>query len=111
MYNEGDQDAYANEITDYIPDGLGFIMNHKTNYTNNWKVTSTENKIVKLNTIENATKNLSISDFQGVSSIDDVDVVTGKATIKTNKLKYEQGSTENLIEAFDKTKTEPSSKE
>ena len=110
VYNEGDQDAYANEITDYIPDGLGFIMNHKTNYTNNWKVTSTENKIVKLNTIENATKNLSISDFQGVSSIDDVDVVTGKATIKTNKLKYEQGSTENLIEAFDKTKTEPSSK-
>lgn len=110
VYNEGDQDAYANEITDYIPEGLGFIMNHKTNYTNNWKVTSTGNKIVKLNTIENATKNLSISDFQGVSSIDDVDVVTGKATIKTNKLKYEQGSTENLIEAFDKTKTEPSSK-
>ena len=85
-------------------------MNHKTNYANNWKVTSTENRIVKLNTIENASKNLSISDFQGITSLDDVDVVTGKVTIKTNKLKYEEGSTENLIEAFNKTKTEPSSK-
>lgn len=110
VYNEGDIDAYANEITDYIPEGLGFLMNHKTNYANNWKVTSTENKIIKLNTIENASKNLSLSDFQGITSLDDVDVVTGKATIKTNKLKYEEGSKENLIEAFNKTKTEPSSK-
>lgn len=110
VYNEGSTDAYANEITDYIPEGLGFIMNHKTNYSNNWKVSSTDSKIVKLNTIENASNNLSISDFQEVKSLDDVDVVTGKATIKTNKLKYEEGSTENLLEAFDKSKTQLSSK-
>ena len=111
VYNEGSEDAYANEITDYIPEGLGFVVNHKINYTNNWKVVeNTTNKIVKLNTIENATKNLSLSDFQGVNSLDDVDVVTGKATIKTNKLQYKTGTTENLIEAFNNTKLEPSSK-
>ncbi len=111
VYNEGPQDAYANEITDYIPEGLGFIVNHKVNYTNNWKVVENENnKIVKLNTIEGATKNLSLSDFNDITSLDDVDVVEGKATIKTNKLKYTENSTENLIEAFNNSKTEPSSK-
>ena len=32
IYNEGDKDAYADEITDYLPEGLGFIQNHNINY-------------------------------------------------------------------------------
>ncbi|MBP3463713.1 MAG: DUF11 domain-containing protein [Clostridia bacterium] len=109
VYNEGENDAYANEITDYLPEGLGFLVNHKTNYTNNWKVVNTETPTtVKLNTIPNATKNLSTSDFQDIENLNDVDVVKGKVTIKTNKLQY--GNTDNLIEAFNSSKTEPSSK-
>ena len=111
VYNEGSVDAYANEITDYIPEGLGYIVNHKINYDNGWGIVeNSTNKIVKLNSIENATKNLSSSDFQGNISLDDVDVLTGKAVIKTQKLQYQKGSNENIIEAFNNTKTEPSSK-
>lgn len=111
VYNEGDVDAYANEVTDYLPEGLGFLVNHKVNYENGWKITTAETpSTVKLNTIENANKNLSISDFEGVTSIDDVDVVKGKVSIKSNKLQYIEGSQDNLIEAFEDSKTEPSSK-
>ena len=109
VYNEGAVDAYANEITDYIPEGLGFLVNHNINYSNNWKVADpTTPQIVKLNTIPNAAKNLSVSDFENVTSLNDVDVVKGKVSVKTNKLQY--GNTENLIEAFNESKTEPSSK-
>lgn len=107
VYNEGDEDAYANEVTDYLPEELGLLVNHNINYDNGWKVQG-QSKIVKLNTIENATKNLTTSDFRDITSLDDVDVVTGKATIKTNKLQY--GNTNNLIKAFDSSKKELSSK-
>ena len=111
VYNEGDQNAYANEITDYIPEGLGFLVNHRVNSSNNWRVVEDpNNRTVKLNTISEAMSNVSLSDFQGVTSLSDVDVVEGKATIKTNKLQYSAGSTENLIEAFNNSKNEPSSK-
>lgn len=111
VYNEGSEDAYANEITDYIPEGLGFLVNYTLNNTNKWQVVANEsNQVVKLTSIENATKNVSISEFQNVSSLDDVDVVKGKAAIKTNKLQYKTGSTDNLIQAFNNTKSEPSSK-
>jgi uncharacterized repeat protein (TIGR01451 family) len=111
VYNEGDTDAYANEITDYIPEGLGFLVNHKINYDNSWKVTEQGNpSIVKLNTIENASKNLATSDFVNTTSLENVDVIKGKVAIKSNKLQYIEGSAENLIPAFDPEKTEPSSK-
>ena len=107
VYNEGDEDAYANEVTDYLPAELGLLVNHTINYDNGWKVQG-QSKIVKLNTIENAKEHLSTSDFKGITSLDEVDVVTGKATIKTNKLQY--GNTNNLIKAFDSSKKELSSK-
>ena len=111
VYNEGDEDAYANEITDYIPEGLGFLLNHRINYDNSWKLSDGQTpSIVKLNTIENANKNLVASDFVGTASLDDVDVIKGKVKIKSNKLQYIEGSKENIIEAFNETKTEPSSK-
>ena len=98
VYNEGDVDAYANEVTDYLPEELGLLVNHTINYDNGWKVQG-ESKIVKLNTIEGASKNLSTSDFTGITSLDDVDVITGKVAIKTNKLQF--GNTNNVIKAFD----------
>ena len=107
VYNEGDIDAYANEVTDYLPEELGLLVNHTINYENGWKVSGTSN-VVKLNTIEGASKNLSVSDFTGVTSLDDVDVVTGKVTIKTNKLQY--GNSSNVIKAFDPTSKNLSSK-
>ena len=111
VYNEATVDAYANEITDYLPEGLGFLVNHQINYQNGWKLSGAETPTtVKLNTIENGTKNLATSDFVNASSLNDVDVVKGKVSIKSNKLQYVKGSTENVIEAFNSSKTEPSSK-
>ena len=110
VYNEGEIDGYANEVTDYLPEGLGFLVNHQVNYENGWKISDTASATtVKLNTIQNATKNLSVSDFRNIESLDDVDVIKGKVSIKSNKLQYVAGSEENIIKAFDSTKTEPSS--
>ena len=102
IFNEGDADGYASQITDYIPEGLGFIVNHNINYKNQWTPQGSPTT-VKLSTIPNATSHLSTSDFSDsgrVSSQDDVkniDVVTGKATLTTNKL------SNDLLKAFDKT--------
>ena len=115
IYNEGDEDAYANEITDYIPEGLGFLVNHQINYNNGWKI-DTENtayskdtSTVKLSSIKNATNNVSKSDFIDDGEVADEDVIVGKATIRTDILKYTAGGNNNKIPAFDKTKSEPSS--
>ena len=39
VYNEGDRNGYATEVTDYLPEGLGFLPN----YTNNsiWSIPKT----------------------------------------------------------------------
>lgn len=104
VFNEGDVDGYASKVEDYIPEGLGFILDHNINYDNQWAIPSSVNR-VKLSTIPNATGNLSTSDFSRsgkVSSQDDVknvEVVTGKVTISTLKL---ASDSEKLL-AFDKT--------
>ena len=38
VYNEGDSEGYATEITDYLPKQLEFIKDNQTNITNNWKM-------------------------------------------------------------------------
>lgn len=107
VYNEGEVDAYAEEITDYLPEGLGFLVNHKINYGNSWKVSPNETpSIVKLNTIEGAYKNLSQKDFVDIQSLDNVDVIKGKVSIKSNKLQYKEGTTQDIIKAFDSNKKE-----
>ncbi len=108
VYNEGEEDAYAHEITDYIPEGLGFILNHEINYNNGWKVDeSSSGTVVKLNTINNATSNLTLSDFEDTEDLNNVDVVTGKVSIKSNKLKYTEGGNDNILKAFTSSMTEP----
>ena len=38
VYNEGDLDGYVTEITDYIPEGLGFLLGYKGNEA--WRIKS-----------------------------------------------------------------------
>ena len=101
VYNEGDLAGYAEQITDYIPEGLGFLMNHETNYENSW-IISEDAKSVKLSEVKNGTKNLKVSDFEDINSLDEVEVVVGKTKITSTALASSVTSTENLISAFDK---------
>lgn len=103
VYNEGELAGYAEEITDYIPEGLGFIIGYNNNASNHWKV-SDEGSLntIKLSSIPNATQNLELSDFTGITSLNDVNIVTGKAKITSDLLKYKEGETTNLIQEFNK---------
>ncbi len=100
VYNEGDVAGYAEQITDYIPEGLGFLLNHKTNYENSWTI-SQDATSVKLSEVKNGTKNLKVSDFEDVDSLEDVEVVVGKTKVTSTALASSNTSTENLIDAFD----------
>ncbi len=101
VYNEGDLAGYAEEVADYLPEGLGFLVNHKTNIDNYWSIPA-DCKTVKLSTIENGATNLSIDDFTGITDLSNVDVVVGKAKLTSTKLKSIETDTKNLIDAFDK---------
>ena len=103
VYNEGEVDGYAESVADYIPEGLGFLVGHNTNVNNYWSIPS-DAKTVKLSTITNGTTNLTKSDFTGVDSLDNVEVLQGKATVTSTKLKSNDTDTKNLIKAFDKEK-------
>jgi len=100
VYNEGEISGYAEQITEYIPEGLGFLVNYDTNYNNKWEI-STDSKSVKLSTIKNGTSNLKASDFIDVEKLDDVDVVLGKTKITSTALASSTTSDNNLIKAFD----------
>ena len=102
VYNEGEVDGYAEEIMDYIPEGLGFLVNYKTNYDNRWKI-SNDSKSVKLSSVRNGTSNLSKSDFVDIDDLDNVDVVLGQSKITSSALASSETSTSNLIKAFDGT--------
>lgn len=102
VYNEGDIDGYANQITDYIPEGLGFLVNYQTNYDNYWSI-GEDATSVKLTEITNGTENLSVEDFIDVDSLEDVEVVLGGSKVTSTALSYSATSTSNLIPAFDGT--------
>lgn len=102
VYNEGDLAGYAEEVADYIPEGLGFIVNHKVNTDNYWSITDAIKngaETVKLSSIKNASKNVKLEDFENTQSLDDVEVVKGLAKITSNKLSSDSKS--NIIEGFD----------
>ena len=44
VYNEGEADGYANEITDDVPDGLEFLPDNETNIMFRWKLLDEEEK-------------------------------------------------------------------
>ncbi len=102
VYNEGEIDGYTEEITDYIPEGLGFLVNYNDNYNNRWKI-SNDSKSIKLSEVKNGTNNLKLSDFTDIDDLDNVDVVLGKSKITSTALASSATSTSNLIKAFDGT--------
>ncbi len=87
IYNEGDIAGYAKEIKDDIPEGLEFLPEHETNKEYRWVMLD-----------ENG---------------EETDDVTKAVSITTDYLSKEQEKEagENLIEAFDSTKTSPDYKE
>ncbi len=51
VYNEGEIDGYAEEITDYLPNGLELVPQNESNInaTYGWTVDSNDNKIIRTN--------------------------------------------------------------
>ena len=96
VYNEGEVAGYAKAVADYLPEGLGFLVNYKGNIDNSWALpTDTKFETVKLNTLTNAMKNLSVDDFENTTDLANVDVVKGKVKLTSEALKSK------LINAFD----------
>jgi uncharacterized repeat protein (TIGR01451 family) len=108
VYNEGDIDGYVSEIRDNLPEGLGFLMNHKTNFENGWKIPSGANTINLvgedgLYADVNRVKNLEVGDFNEITSLEDVKIVRGRAAITTSALKRDSlVPNANLIKAYDR---------
>jgi uncharacterized repeat protein (TIGR01451 family) len=101
VYNEGTNAGYAEEVADYLPEGLGFLVNYTLNVDNYWAI-PTNGTTVKLSSIENGTENLSIDDFTGVTDLSQVEVITGKnIKLTSTKLKSNTTDTKNLINGFD----------
>ncbi len=100
VYNEGEVDGYAESIADYLPEGLGYLVNYNTNINNYWALpTDTNVNTIKLSTITNANKNLKVEDFTGITDLNNVDVVTGKVKLTSTALN--SSNSNHLIKAFD----------
>ena len=113
VYNEGDIDGIAKEITDYLPSGLGYLANHETNLKYGWKISdkatllTNEEKeklpgfkdVVDLTKIKKEDeKDKGKYTDTPVDALNEVKLYKGNATLKTNYL-------DNIvINAFDKTK-------
>ncbi len=111
VYNEGEISGYAEQVSDYLPEGLGFLVGYRTNVDNYWSIPE-DSKTIKLSEIENGKANLSVEDFTDVENLDNVDVVTGKVKLTSTKLKSTDVDEKNLIQGFDKeTGTELSYKD
>ena len=112
VYNEADKDGYASEITDYLPEGLGFLQFHKTNFDNNWSLPSSlpeGSKATKLVGEDgmysnvNQVKNLSIEDFEGITSLEQVEIIAGKLSVSTNMLERDGiDPAATVIKAYDR---------
>ena len=108
VYNEGDRDGYAEEITDYLPEGLGLLVNHKTNFENSWKYSSASEVIDLVGEegfyeTEKDVKNLAVEDFNGTAALKDVKIIPGKTPITTNALKKDDIDSEiNLIKGYNR---------
>lgn len=99
VYNEGTADGYAEEVADYLPKGLGFLVGFKGNVDNYWAIPE-GSKTVKLSTIKNATKNLSVDQFVDITKLEDVEVVTGDY-IKLTSTFLSSAKASNLLKGFD----------
>ena len=107
VYNEGQRDGYAEQITENIPEGLALILGYKENVwwegiDSNVEAISLigENGIYK--TEEEAT-NFKLDDFTGVNSLKEVQLIPGKVNFVNSKLSSRDE--DNLIKAFDSSLT------
>ena len=95
IFNEGQEDAIASKIEDYIPEGLGFLPEYKGNISNGWTVK--QGGVIKLNEIENS--KVTNADLDGVT-VNTANVITGKAVVQSEKLN------KTKIPAFDSDSNE-----
>ena len=109
VYNEGERAGYAEEVSDFLPAGLGYLMNYKANVTNKWAIPEGA-QTIKLSEVENGTANLKADDFTaGTTALADQIVVKGSGKFTSTKLA--STSTDNLIPAFDATNNKLSYKD
>ncbi len=110
IYNEGDLDGIATEITEYIPEGLGYLLDYKKNTENFWKVINNESTHTihligedGLYEDESNIKNLKVEDFESFlteyTSLNQVEILAGEAQISTS------GLADKKIKAFDASLT------
>ena len=93
IMNQGEIEGYATEITDYIPEGLGYLMDYKENTDNFW-IPVIDSKTKNLDLVgedglykaEADIKNLEVSDFYSKDSLAEVKVLAGKAKISSTAL-------------------------
>ncbi len=98
VYNEGEVDGYAETVADYLPDGLGYLVNHKNNIDNYWAIPQDlQSTPVKLT--ESELKNLKIEDFTGETNLNDVTVIKGPVKLTSTALSSSKADTQ--IKAFD----------
>src|SRR5699024_7865761 len=98
VYNEGEIDGYASEITEDIPEGLEFLWSEQTDdeLDNDTTLTDEEKEAIRYN--------------QGIWNIETMNTETNRIEmISTNYLAKGQGAElidegANLIKAFDPTK-------
>jgi len=97
VYNEGDLDGYATAIVDYLPEGLGYLMNYKGNTDNGWIVETDETTTVislvgtdGVYASEEAIKNLKSEDFYNIEDLSDVQILKGSAKVTTDALEDEK---------------------
>ena len=73
IFNEGERDGYAEEVTDYLPAGLEYVENNETNRANGWIATKREDGItvVKTNKLAKANAaNIPAGTLEGISEND-----------------------------------------
>ena len=79
VYNEGELDGYATEITDYIPEGLGLLVGYSGN--DSWLIKSETNKPQPLfgeNGIYKTEKDVPVTGIFKDEDLANIQVVTGK---------------------------------
>ena len=93
-HNDGTQDGYVTEIKDYIPKGLAFLPTYKfeSNSSSSWQIIgdATTKKIGNLSINVNnslTAGNFTFSDTETNRTLQNVDIVEGPVTIKTESLK------------------------
>ena len=91
IYNEGDIDGYAKEITDYLPEGLTLKQNSTINTENGWTNPSGDGKTIVTNKLENRL----LAKFNG-SQVDYADVQV-ECIVNAQASEFEQ-SLKNVAE-------------